>query len=311
MPERTVRGLRFHTQELVGIRGAGTAAPGTAAPGTGPTGAGTAGDRPAVVLLHGLVADNLSSWYYTIANPLALDADVYLYDLRGHGRSEMPDSGYSIAENVADLVALLDEWGLDRPVHLVGNSFGGAIALATAIAHPDRVASLLLIEAHFATAGWGEHMAGSLALAAFGLDEDNVQAWLEEHGGRKLNRLARRAETLFLETSLIDDLQAEQPVARADLEAIDVGVLALYGEHSDILDRAHELATHVSGCELHVIGGCTHSVLTEATPRVRDLALDWIVGGRATRDRPGSHTAFGGTAALAASGIGTAPGATG
>ncbi|MCB0970394.1 MAG: alpha/beta fold hydrolase, partial [Acidimicrobiales bacterium] len=159
MPVEEANGLRFHTQHL-----------GHAADGDGP--------RPQVVMLHGLVIDNLSSWYYTIANPVALVADVHLVDLRGHGRSEMPESGYTVADNVADLEALLDVWGVDGPVHLVGNSFGGVVALAYAHRHPDRVASLFLIEAHFAVEGWGEHMAGSLALAAFGLDEDAVQAWL-------------------------------------------------------------------------------------------------------------------------------------
>ena len=131
-------------------------------------------------MLHGLVIDNLSSWYYTLAHPLALVADVYLYDLRGHGRTDMPATGYSVDTNVDDLVALLDQWGIDEPVHLFGNSFGGVVSLALAHRHPERVASLFLIEAHFAVEGWGEHMAGSLALAAFGLDEDAVQAWLAE-----------------------------------------------------------------------------------------------------------------------------------
>jgi pimeloyl-ACP methyl ester carboxylesterase len=263
MPHLSANGLRFHVQVL-----GGPAAPGAPEPGR---------PRPDVVMLHGLVADNLSSYYYTIANPVALVADTYLYDLRGHGHSEMPPAGYTVDHHVADLTALLDAWRLDaEPVHLVGNSFGGVVALRFAQQFPERVASLVLVEGHFPTEGWGERMAGSLALAAFGLDEQGVKDWLDRHGTRKLNRLARRSEQLFMATSLIDDLQRERPFTHEALREIDCPVLAIYGADSDILDRARDLERHLPRCDLHVVEGCSHSVLFEATPFVRELTLAWL-----------------------------------
>src|SRR5438552_5849704 len=104
-----------------------------------------------VVFVHGLVMDNLSSFYFTLANPIAEGAEVILYDLRGHGLSERPASGYSVASLVADLAALLDALAITRPVALVGNSFGGLVALAFAAAHPERVERLVLIDAHDGT----------------------------------------------------------------------------------------------------------------------------------------------------------------
>jgi len=261
MPHVDANGLRFHTQVL-----------GDSSSATAPDGS----DRPTVVMMHGLVADNLSSFYYTIANPVGLVADTHLYDLRGHGRSEMPAAGYTVHDHVGDLRGLLGVWDVDRPVHLVGNSFGGVIALAFAHLYPERVASLVLIEAHFATEGWGEHMAGSLALAAFGLDEDGVKEWLEQNASRKLSRLARHSEKLLMETSLIHDLQRERPFSRQALEGIGCPTLAIYGEGSDIIDRAHDLERFVPGCELHVVPGCTHSVLFEATGFVRERTVDWV-----------------------------------
>lgn len=232
--------------------------------------------RPAVVMLHGLIIDNLSSWYMTLAGPVAKEAaDVYLYDMRGHGRSDTPDEGYTVAENLADLVALLDHWGLDR-VHLVGNSYGCLLAIHLAHLHPERVASMFLVEAHFATEGWGDHMAASLAFAAFGLDRDVVQEWLDEHGGRRVTRLARKSEHMFLKTSLIADLESEGVTPTAWLESIRCPTLAIYGSESDILDRGEALERHVPGCELHVVPDRTHSLLTEETPLLRKMLIDWI-----------------------------------
>ena len=59
---------------------------------------------------------------------------------------------------VADLAALLDALAITRPVTLVGNSFGGLLALAFAAAHPERVARLALIDAHDGTDGWAAQM---------------------------------------------------------------------------------------------------------------------------------------------------------
>lgn len=249
MPKVSANGLAFNTQVL--------------------------GDHGSpVVMLHGLVIDNLSSWYYTLANPIGLTHRVHLYDLRGHGRSEMPATGYSVEDNVDDLVALLDHWGITEPVHLFGNSFGGVVSLALAHRHPERVASLFLIEAHFAVEGWGEHMAGSLALAAFGLDEDAVQDWLSENADRKLSRVAKRSERFLTETSLIDDLQAEQPIGW--LPEITAPTYAIYGSESDILDRARELEAKVPGCQLEIVDGSSHSLLTEQSGLVRERALAWL-----------------------------------
>lgn len=255
MPIEEANGLKLHTQHLS-----------TPSPDGAP--------RPQVVMLHGLVIDNLSSWYYTIANPVAQVADVHLVDLRGHGRSEMPKTGYTVEDNVDDVVALLDLWGITEPVHLFGNSFGGVVSLALAHRHPERVASLFLIEAHFAVEGWGEHMAGSLALAAFGLDEDAVQDWLAANADRKLSRLAKRSERFLTETTLIDDLQAEQPIGW--LPEIACPTYAMYGAETDIMDRALELQAKVPGCELEIVPDCSHSLLTEQGALIRDRALTWL-----------------------------------
>ena len=82
----------------------------------------------------------------------------------------------------------------------------------------------MLIEAHFAVEGWGDHVAHDLELAGFGLGEDDVQQWLDEFGGRKLNRLARKVEALIYETTIIEDLRAARPLPPDALRSLDLPV---------------------------------------------------------------------------------------
>src|SRR5260370_36038953 len=84
---------------------------------------GPEGADSRVVFVHGLVMDNLSSWYFSIAGATASFADVLLYDLRGHGLSERPKEGYGVARMVQDLDGLLALTFGRAPVCLAGNSF--------------------------------------------------------------------------------------------------------------------------------------------------------------------------------------------
>lgn len=238
-----------------------------------------AASRPAVVFLHGLVMDNLSSWYFTVANAAAPRADVILYDLRGHGRSERPAAGYGVADMVADLQALLAALAVDRRVILVGNSFGGLLALAFAVADPERVAGLVLVDAHLADEGFAGEMAATLSLE--GEARDRVIAasfarWLGRHSERKRNRLADTARALVTGTSLVDDLGATSPLSADALRTIDAPVLALYGERSDLRRRAELRLAALPRCRVEVLAGCTHSILWEATDDVKRRVLAFL-----------------------------------
>ncbi|MDP3340268.1 alpha/beta fold hydrolase [Frigidibacter sp.] len=97
-----------------------------------------------VAMIHGLGA-NLAFWYLGAVRHLAADLPILLHDLRGHGASSMPPSHYRLHDLAADFAALLDHLQIDR-AHVVGHSHGARVALAFAIAHPDRVASLTVAD---------------------------------------------------------------------------------------------------------------------------------------------------------------------
>lgn len=237
------------------------------------------GSGQPVVFVHGLVMDNLSSWYFTVANRVAKQARAILYDLRGHGLSERPASGYRLDDMVADLAGLLDRLEVTQPVALVGNSFGGSVAVAFASTHPTRVASLALVDAHLAGPGWGEAMAATLELDGAERDRkiaETFASWLGRHSERKRNRLARNAAALVQDTTLVADLRDSAAVTDAALARLRCPVLAMYGSASDALDQGHHLARTVPSCQLRTFEDCTHSILWEATDRVRDAIVDWI-----------------------------------
>ncbi len=265
MADVVVGGLRLHVQRL------GRPEPG--APG-----------KPIVVFLHGLVMDNLSSWFFTVANPATRLAEVLLYDLRGHGLSARPASGYTLEDHLADLAGLLDALVPGRPVILVGNSFGGLLALAFARAQPARTAGLVLVDGHLGDEGFGAQMAETLRLTGAARDQRiaaSFAPWLGRHSERKRTRLADNARALVEGTTLVADMEHTPPLGAAELGVLRLPVLALYGEHSDLRARSQALLAHAPDVEVAVLAGCSHSVLWEATDEVRTRVLGFIarVGG--------------------------------
>ncbi|HZE02118.1 MAG TPA: alpha/beta fold hydrolase [Pseudonocardiaceae bacterium] len=229
-----------------------------------------------VVFIHGLGMDNLSSFYYTLANPVAhAGAEVILYDLRGHGLSERPRTGYQVRDSVADLVGLLDALAIEGPVHLVGNSYGGIVALDFAVTHPDRVASMVLIEAHFNVAGWAEQIAAEQSRMEIAFGTNAASDWLHQLG-RKVTRLVEMADDLLNRTTFLADLTTVQPIPMSRLRNLRCPVRAVYGEHSDVVGYARKLNEYLPHCELTVLAGCGHSVLMDATSALREIVLDWF-----------------------------------
>lgn len=100
-------------------------------------------DAPSLVLLHGFGA-SLQTWD-AWAGELEKDRRVLRFDVPGFGLSgPAANNDYSDAADVARLLALLDQLGLQQ-VALGGHSMGGRIAWNFAVAHPERVSHLILV----------------------------------------------------------------------------------------------------------------------------------------------------------------------
>ena len=114
-------------------------------------------EQPPVVLLHG-VGRSLEDW--SAAAPLAERFRLYAPDLIGFGYTGKPEGPYTLERLATFIKDFLDEVGETRPVVLVGNSLGGAVAQSFAVQYPERVRGLVLV----ASAGFGQEVILALRL---------------------------------------------------------------------------------------------------------------------------------------------------
>jgi pimeloyl-ACP methyl ester carboxylesterase len=127
--------------------------------------------REAVLFHHGIGASASlwAGWF-----PALADAHRLLsFDMRGYGRSHIPaaDFAWSLEQMVDDLFVIADAAGVQR-FHLVGESIGGTVALAAALARPQRIATL--------TVSNGAHLGASIQRAEAWqrqLDDGGVKGW--------------------------------------------------------------------------------------------------------------------------------------
>ena len=237
------------------------------------------GSGPPVVVLHGgpgASHDYLRPGFDLLADGISL---IY-YDQRGGGQSPVPrDVPLGWREQVADLDALRELWGLER-LTICGYSFGGLLAMLYATTHPDRVERLALVspapawraaraefEATFAARNLApELMAERAALRASGLRESDPAAYQ-----RRLFELS--VTPYFVNPALAARLTAFRVVARTQQEVwdslgdydlrpalgqLDLPALVLHGAEDVIPWRAAEEAALQLRAEWHLLSPCGH-----------------------------------------------------
>jgi pimeloyl-ACP methyl ester carboxylesterase len=144
---------------------------------------GRAGEGPdPVVCLHGITAQHRA--FNATARHLGPSRGLVGVDLRGRGDSDKPESGYGLATHASDVVRVLDHLGLEDAV-LLGHSMGAFVAIETALASPDRVRALVLLDG-----GWPrvESSPGEMT------EEEKQEAQAIEEG---LARAFRRLDMVF------------------------------------------------------------------------------------------------------------------
>ena len=104
------------------------------------------GSGPDLVLIHG-ASGSLRDWSFAAIDRLSRDYRVIAFDRPGLGYTPRLDAdGASLREQAALLAAAADRLGAERPI-VLGQSYGGAVALAWAVHQPERVSALVLLAA--------------------------------------------------------------------------------------------------------------------------------------------------------------------
>ncbi|HKP54402.1 MAG TPA: alpha/beta hydrolase [Chloroflexia bacterium] len=130
------------------------------------------GEGTPVLFIHGNWST--SSWWGPVLERLPSGLRGIAYDMRGRGRTEGPDNGYTMSELAADLYALCDALNLDK-FHLVGHSLGSAVAIQFTLENPGRVMTLTCV-----SPAWVDGMPAAYNVPAAQIAIKNDRALFEQ-----------------------------------------------------------------------------------------------------------------------------------
>ena len=211
--------------------------------------------KETVILIHGMFS-NLSVYYFNIAPILAKSFRVVLYDLKSHGLTQRVPGGYDLASMTEDLVQLMKKLNL-REVYLAGYSFGGLIALNTAINYPELIKKLVIIEAP-------DPSDNRTAAIIDQYDKDFLEHYVANFADpaqpqmskRQLEKNHQMYDYLFQQTSIKTDMLLERDFFRkAKLHELALPVLLLYATDSVCLDAGKELRSKILKTKLMELNG--------------------------------------------------------
>jgi len=244
------------------------------------------GSGPVIVLLHAGIADR-TMWREHLT-PLA-DAGhrVLALDMPGFGEAAIAEGPQAPWQDVTET---LEQLGIDRAA-LVGNSFGGAVALRIAAIEPQRVSALVLVSAGSPNMGEpGERLRAAWDAENAALERDDldaaveavVNAWtLPDASAAMRERVAAMQRRAFIlqnaapGVSEAPDPLEERPEAITEISA---PTLLMVGEHDipDFIGAAEAMAKAIPHAHHLLIAAAGHLAPLETPAVFRRLLLDFL-----------------------------------
>jgi len=257
-----------------------------------------AGNGPPLVLLHGLFGSNENLG--NVTRELAGEYTVLGMDLRNHGRSPHGERmDYATMAN--DVLETLDSHGIDSAT-LLGHSFGGKTAMEVALAAPDRVERLIVVDIAPADydhrhdeelealhslelAGINSRRDADEALAAF-IDNPAIRQFLLKNLVRDDGGFRWRIPLGTIHDEY-DHIAAAPPSAGP----YEGPTLFIRGGNSDYVTDRHEPAIHerFSNARIETVPGANHWVHVDAAEAFLELVRPFLSDKGTAKDSPGAN----------------------
>ena len=249
---------------------------------------------PAVVLCGSL--GTTTAMWEPLLPALAARHRVLRCDHRGHGDSEVPPGPYSIAEMGGDVLALLDELGVER-ASFCGVSIGGMVGLWLAAEAPERIEGLALLctSARLgAPEWWDERIATVKREGVESVADAVVERWFTGGFAAREPGLARELRDALAATpaegyagccAAIRDLDLRERLAAIRAPTL---VLAALQDAATPLEHGAALAAGIPGARLAVLDGAAHLAAVERAPEVAAMLAEHLEGGPGGRHARGT-----------------------
>ena len=260
----------------------------------------SSGSGKPILLIPGLGMDHT---YYRLGAPLlSRHLQVLAVDPRGIGHSTKSPPPYSVEGWADDFAAVIDRLGFG-PIHVLGSSLGGAIALALAERHPDKLKSLIVVggfseldratELNFRLRlrliqklGMSDEVADYMGLWTLTRKFINSDAGYAIMRANQANIRANSAETssAFIEALLkwgrCQPGQEQEPKFTTLLSSIKGPTLVVTSDNDHLIPRelSELIAAHISGAKLVVMPGAGHIPFMEQPEQVVRIVLDFVAG---------------------------------
>jgi pimeloyl-ACP methyl ester carboxylesterase len=223
-------------------------------------------EAPPVLLLHGLGVGG--SVWQAFARRLLPHLAAVAPDLRGHGQSDAPPSGYEPADYAADLLELIADLKLETPLPVVGHSLGALVAAALADLEPSVVSWLALLDPPLDRGLRNTEVPSVYKLRHAPPGE--LEAYLLSRNPRGGHLLAQALAALFRQAAdaAFEAMRQPPPLLRPTVRCL---VIQADPEHGGVLGDA--AAAAIGATEVIKITGAPHAVHASHPAEVAEAIL--------------------------------------
>lgn len=233
-------------------------------------------DAPVVVLVHA-IGTSIEMWAPQVP-VLSRDFRVLSIDLRGHGHSPVPPGPYAMGELADDVIAVLDNEGIER-ASVCGLSLGGMVALTIAAAAPERLDRLIaacVVAVPPAPAAWHDRAQAVLAGGSAAVSDLVVERWGYRDRAPEIALFVRQMLAATPAAGYAGCCEAIVGMdLRPTLSSVTAPTLLLAGSDDPAAPAsvATEMASSMPDARVRVIERAAHLMNVEASAATTDAIL--------------------------------------